>query len=181
MCAYNLRTTCVQDSRTSGRRQGARYHVAVTDQRKHVTIHTDGSCETTSGDGGWAYSLEYGEHRRVASGYEAGTTNNRMELTAAVRALEALTEPCRVTLVTDSQYLKKAFTDRWLETWQRNGWRTAGKAPVKNQDLWLKLLELTARHEVRWSWTRGHAGHDANEEVDRLALQARRSRSSVMS
>lgn len=148
----------------------------MTAQRKHVTVHTDGSCDTGSGDGGWAYLLEYGGHERVAADYEASTTNNRMELTAAVRALEALTEPCDVTIVTDSQYLKKAFTDRWLANWQRNGWRTASKQPVKNRDLWERLLELTAHHRVEWRWTRGHAGHDANERVDGLALRARRER-----
>jgi len=144
-----------------------------------VTAYTDGSCETRSGDGGWAFLLVYNGARKRASGYEAGTTNNRMELTAAVRALETLQQPCRVTLVTDSQYLKKAFTDGWLDTWQRNGWRTAARAPVKNQDLWRTLLELTARHAVEWSWTRGHAGHEENEEVDRLALDARRNRRTV--
>lgn len=137
---------------------------------------TDGSCDTATGHGGWAYLLRYGEHETKASGYEAGTTNNRMELTAAVKALEVLTEPCRVRLVTDSQYLKKAFTDGWLANWQRNGWRTASKAPVKNRDLWEKLLELEKRHEVEWAWTRGHAGHAENETVDRMALAARRTR-----
>jgi ribonuclease HI len=151
----------------------------VTTDQKHVTVHTDGSCETETGHGGWAYLLQYGAHSKSASGYESGTTNNRMELTAAVRALEALNEPCTVTIVTDSQYLKKAFTDRWLDAWQRNGWRTASKQPVKNQDLWRRLLELTAHHEVRWTWTRGHAGHAANETVDRLALAARRARGPV--
>jgi ribonuclease HI len=151
----------------------------VTTERKHVTVHTDGSCETETGHGGWAYLLEYGTHRKSASGYESGTTNNRMELTAAVRALEALHEPCTVTIVTDSQYLKKAFTDRWLEGWQRNGWRTASKQSVKNQDLWRRLLELTDVHDVRWTWTRGHAGHAANETVDRLALAARKARAPV--
>jgi len=147
--------------------------------RKHVLIYTDGSCDTKSGDGGWAYLLEYAGVQRRASGYEAGTTNNRMELTAAVKALEALTEPCDVTLVTDSQYLKKAFTDGWLKSWQRNGWRTASKQPVKNKDLWLELLELTSRHEVRWEWTRGHAGQQQNEAVDTMALKARKSRRGI--
>jgi ribonuclease HI len=148
--------------------------------RKQVAATTDGSCDTRSGDGGWAYRLAYRdrvtgrEHVRTASGYEPGTTNNRMELTAAVRALEALQEPCRVTLVTDSQYVKRAFTDGWLTTWQRNGWRTADKGSVKNQDLWRRLLELSALHEVEWTWTKGHAGHAHNEEVDGLALAARR-------
>ncbi len=144
--------------------------------RKHVTIWTDGSCDTTSGDGGWAYLLRYGNHERSDSAYEGSTTNNRMELTAAVRALEALKEPCAVTLVTDSQYLRKAFTDGWLDTWQRNGWKTSAKQPVKNQDLWLRLLELTEQHQVDWRWTKGHDGHIENEQVDKLALRARRTR-----
>ena len=141
----------------------------MAQRRKHVTVHTDGSCETQTGHGGWAFLLEYGEHRRTSSGYEPATTNNRMELTAAVRALETLTEPCRVTIVTDSQYLKRAFTDGWLDTWQRNGWRTASRQPVKNQDLWRRLLELTAQHDVHWRWTRGHSGHPENERADQLA------------
>lgn len=144
--------------------------------RKHVVIHTDGSCETQTRDGGWGYLLAYDDMRRRASGFEPNTTNNRMELTGAVRALEALSEPCKVTLVTDSQYLKKAFTDGWLAKWQRNGWMTAGRQPVKNKDLWLRLLELTGIHEVDWEWTRGHAGQRENELVDDLALTARRSR-----
>ncbi len=147
---------------------------AMSAAQKHVTAITDGSCETQTGAGGWAYVLHYDGHERVGSGHEARTTNNRMELTAAVRALEALTEPCEVTVVTDSQYLKKAFTDGWLSTWQRNGWRTANRKGVKNRDLWEQLLSLTAVHRVRWSWTRGHSGHAANERVDQLALRARR-------
>jgi ribonuclease HI len=140
----------------------------------HVVAYTDGSCDTGSGRGGWAYLLRFGARERRASGFEPNTTNNRMELTAAVRALEALNRPCRVTVVTDSEYLKKAFTDGWLEKWQRNGWKTASRQPVKNQDLWERLLELTSMHEVEWSWTRGHAGHRENELVDSMALEARR-------
>jgi ribonuclease HI len=142
--------------------------------KKHVTIFTDGSCDTATGRGGWAYLLCYDGVKRDASGYEANTTNNRMELTAAVKALEALREPCRVTLTTDSQYLKKAFTEGWLANWQRNGWQTANRAPVKNQDLWLELLALSQRHDLQWNWTKGHAGHRDNEWVDKLALSARR-------
>lgn len=132
-----------------------------------------------TGEGGWAFLLAHGSAGRKASGYEAGTTNNRMELTAAVRALEALTEPCTIRIVTDSQYLKNAFTNRWLANWQRNGWKTASRQPVKNRDLWERLLELTAEHKVEWSWTRGHAGHRENEIVDTLAQNARRQRRSV--
>lgn len=142
--------------------------------KKHVAIFTDGSCDTASGHGGWAYLLCYNGVRRDDSGYEANTTNNRMELTAAVNALKALQQPCSVTLTTDSQYLKKAFTDGWLKNWQRNGWQTASKSPVKNKDLWLELLELTKHHDLHWDWTKGHAGHDENEWVDKLALKARR-------
>ncbi len=142
--------------------------------RRQVRIYTDGSCDTTSGDGGWGYLLIHQDHRKTASGYRADTTNNRMELTAAVTALKALKEPCDVTLITDSQYLKRAFTDGWLDSWQANGWRTANRAPVKNQDLWETLLELAAHHHIRWRWTRGHAGDADNERVDLLALTARR-------
>ena len=143
---------------------------------KHVHIYTDGSCNTQAGDGGWAYLLVYDAKRKQAAGFEADTTNNRMELTAAVKALAALKEPCRVTLTTDSQYLKRAFTDGWLDNWQRNGWRTAAKKPVKNKDLWLELLELSQRHDLTWAWTRGHVGHAENELVDTLALRARRTK-----
>jgi ribonuclease HI len=145
-------------------------------RRKQISIYTDGSCDTQTGDGGWAYLLTYGDHRKSASGFEADTTNNRMELTAAVRALHALTETCDVTLITDSQYLKKAFTDRWLQTWQENGWKTANRKPVKNRDLWLELLKLSSHHQIDWEWTRGHTGHEENELVDRLALKARKTR-----
>lgn len=139
-----------------------------------MTAYTDGSCDTMSGRGGWAYLLRFNAQRKVESGFEPGTTNNRMELTAAVKALEALREPCSVVLVTDSEYLKRAFTDGWLDKWQRNGWKTSSRESVKNQDLWLRLLELAAVHEISWSWIKGHAGHPDNEEVDGLALAARK-------
>jgi ribonuclease HI len=143
-------------------------------ERKHVYIYTDGSCDTTSGDGGWAYLLVYGKVKKEMADFEANTTNNRMELTAAVKALEVLKEPCEVTLTTDSQYLRKAFTEGWLDKWQRNGWKTASKDSVKNQDLWEELLTLTKKHTLKWEWTQGHAGHTENERVDRLALAARK-------
>ena len=141
---------------------------------KDVEIFTDGSCDTTTGRGGWGYLLRFGDRHKTASGFEPDTTNNRMELTAAVEALSALKEPCRVRLMTDSQYLKNAFTAGWLKNWQRNGWKTAGKQPVKNKDLWERLLALEKKHDLSWSWTKGHAGHKENELVDRLALNARR-------
>ena len=136
-----------------------------------MTVHTDGSCRDRRG--GWAAILEYGKHTLELSGGEADTTNNRMELLAAIRALEALKEPCSVSIVTDSQYLQHAFTKGWLASWQRNGWLTASKEPVKNRELWERLLELTRQHEVRWAWQRGHVGHALNERADRLANAAR--------
>ncbi len=145
------------------------------EESKHVRIFTDGSCDTVSRRGGWGYLLIYGDHKKTASGFQADTTNNRMELTAAVEALSALKGACRVTLVTDSQYLKKAFTEGWLTSWQRNGWKTSSKQPVKNKDLWERLLALSAFHELSWRWTKGHVGQVENELVDKLALQARKS------
>ncbi len=142
--------------------------------KKHVIIFTDGSCNTGTGDGGWAYLIRYNNSEKENSGYEANTTNNRMELSAAVEALKALKEPCEVSLTTDSQYLKKAFTDGWLKNWLKNGWKTANKSPVKNKDLWLELLTLSEKHDLNWQWTKGHAGHYENERVDQLALAARK-------
>src|SRR5690554_4488103 len=132
-----------------------------------------------TGEGGWAFLLEGDGSRRRVSGFEAGTTNNRMELTAAVRALEALDGASTVRIITDSQYLKNAFTNGWLANWQRNGWKTASRQPVKNRDLWERLLELTNLHQVSWGWTRGHSGQAENELVDTLALQARKTRRGV--
>ena len=146
---------------------------------KTVFIFTDGSCNTQTGDGGWAYLLRYESKDKEVSGYASGTTNNRMELSAAVEALKALKEPCSVRLTTDSQYLKKAFTDGWLANWQRNGWRTANKKPVKNKDLWLELLTLSQTHRLEWAWTKGHANHPENERVDQLALRARKTKRGV--
>ncbi len=146
--------------------------------QKYVQIYTDGSCNTKSKEGGWGYLLSFetseGKVQKLCSAYESDTTNNRMELTAAVRALEALKEPCQVTLVTDSHYLKHAFTQEWLERWQQNGWRTATKQPVKNQDLWQILLQLSHKHVITWKWVQGHTGHPENELVDDLALDARK-------
>ena len=139
------------------------------EERPHVTAYTDGSCDTASGRGGWAYLLASGGRTRRASGFEPDTTNNRMELTAAVRALEALNRPCRVTVVTDSEYLKKAFTDGWLAKWQRNGWVTSARQPVKNRDLWERLHAATGRHRIDWRWVKGHSGDPDNERVDVLA------------
>ncbi|MDD3763963.1 MAG: ribonuclease HI [Nevskiales bacterium] len=135
---------------------------------KQVVIHTDGACKGNPGPGGWGVLLEYAGRVRRLKGGEAETTNNRMELMAAIRALEALTEPCAVTLYTDSSYVMQGLTE-WLPGWKRRGWRTAANKPVKNQDLWQRLDAAAARHQVEWQWVKGHSGHDGNEEADRLA------------
>lgn len=135
-----------------------------------VEIYTDGGCRPNPGLGGWAAVLLYKNTRRELSGAEVNTTNNRMELTAAVRALEALKRPCHVILHTDSEYLKKGITE-WMPTWKRKGWR-GSDGPVKNADLWRQLDDLTAKHTVEWRWVRGHAGNELNERCDELACQA---------
>ena len=144
------------------------------DRLPAVTIFCDGGCSPNPGPGGWAAILRCGRKQREISGGEAPTTNNRMELTAVTRALQALNEPCRVTVVTDSEYLANAFRQKWIEKWKRNGWKTAAKEPVKNKDLWLVLDALAARHQIAWTWIRGHAGHPENERCDELVAKARR-------
>jgi ribonuclease HI len=140
-----------------------------------VEIYTDGGAKPNpDGPGGWAALLLFGNHKKELSGGEPSTTNNRMELTAAIMALEALTEPCAVKLHTDSQYVKNGIT-QWMKNWRKNGWRTANKKPVKNQDLWQRLDAATQRHEIKWAWVKGHAGHEHNERVDQLATIARES------
>lgn len=136
-----------------------------------VEIHTDGSCLGNPGPGGWAAVLIYGAHERELTGAERLTTNNRMELTAALEALKTLKRPCRVTLFSDSRYLKDGIT-QWLPGWKARGWRTADRSPVKNEDLWRALDEARARHDVDWRWVRGHAGDPMNERVDALARAA---------
>ena len=136
-----------------------------------VAIYTDGACSGNPGPGGWGAVLLYGEHRREISGASADTTNNRMELTAAIRALEALKRPTDVALYTDSTYVKDGIT-RWLPGWKARGWRTASKSPVKNRDLWETLEALVQRHDVSWHWVRGHAGNAENERADTLAREA---------
>ncbi|HQE84480.1 MAG TPA: ribonuclease HI [Candidatus Hydrogenedentes bacterium] len=136
-----------------------------------VTVYTDGGCEPNPGRGGWGVVLVYKGKVKELSGHEDVTTNNRMELTAAVKALEALRRPCHVALHTDSQYLQKGITD-WMRRWKRNGWRTRGGA-VKNQDLWQRIDDLTNIHDVKWHWVRGHAGDPFNERCDALVREAR--------
>ena len=133
-----------------------------------VEIFTDGACRGNPGPGGWATILRYREVEKELSGYDPQTTNNRMELMAAISALEALKKPCAVDLYTDSQYLRQGITG-WIHGWKKNGWRTADKKPVKNAELWQRLDAALKPHQVRWHWVRGHAGHDANERADQLA------------
>ena len=145
---------------------------------KHVTIYTDGACSGNPGPGGWGATLVYGTEpdtvTRDLKGAEPETTNNRMELTAAARALEALREPCVVRLHSDSAYLINAFNDRWIDGWVRRGWRKADKKPVLNRDLWERLIEQNDRHDVTWVKVKGHAGVPLNEHVDGLAVGAMR-------
>lgn len=136
-----------------------------------VEIYTDGACRGNPGPGGWAAILRYKDTEKELRGRENHTTNNRMELMAAIYALEALTRPCSVRLVTDSQYVKKGVTE-WLPSWKARNWRTASKSPVKNADLWMRLEAAAAPHDIEWDWVRGHSGHDGNERVDFLARQA---------
>lgn len=137
---------------------------------KRVTVYTDGACSGNPGPGGWGAILVYGDKSKELCGGEQLTTNNRMELTAACAALEALTRPCAVDLFTDSQYVKGGITG-WIFGWKRNGWKTADKKPVKNADLWQRLEAARERHSVDWHWVKGHAGHDMNERADELARQ----------
>jgi len=137
---------------------------------RRVAVYTDGACSGNPGPGGWGAILVYGDKRKELCGGEQLTTNNRMELTAACMALEALTRPCAVDLYTDSQYVKGGITG-WIFGWKKNGWKTADKKPVKNADLWQRLEEARARHSVEWHWVKGHAGHDMNERADELARQ----------
>jgi len=135
---------------------------------KNVEIFTDGACRGNPGPGGWGVLLRYGEHERELYGGEADTTNNRMELQAAIEGLRALSEPCRVTLTTDSVYVKNGITS-WLPGWKAKGWKTASRKPVKNVDLWQALDEQNQRHQVSWEWVKGHSGHPENERADQLA------------
>ncbi|MBJ6981088.1 ribonuclease HI [Luteimonas sp. MC1572] len=135
---------------------------------KSIEVHTDGACLGNPGPGGWAALLRYGARERVVAGGEALTTNNRMELMAAIVALETLTEACNVTLHTDSQYVRQGITE-WMKNWVRRGWKTSGGDPVKNRDLWERLHAATHRHSIDWRWVKGHSGDPDNERVDVLA------------
>jgi ribonuclease HI len=138
---------------------------------KKVELFTDGACKGNPGPGGWGALLRLGKHEKELTGGELDTTNNRMEMMAAIRGLNALIEPCQVEVFTDSKYLVDGIT-KWVEGWKKRGWVNASKKPVRNADLWHELIELTGRHEVNWNWVKGHAGHAENERVDRLASDA---------
>ncbi|MHB8427655.1 MAG: ribonuclease HI [Acidiferrobacterales bacterium] len=136
-----------------------------------VVIHTDGACRGNPGPGGWGAVLGYGDHEKELWGAERDTTNNRMELMAAIQALEALKRSCEVTLTTDSEYVRKGITE-WLAGWKRRGWKTSDKKPVKNQDLWERLEAASHMHRIHWKWIKGHSGHPENERADQLANRA---------
>ena len=140
----------------------------MTNEVVDIQIFTDGACRGNPGPGGWGVILRSGSHEKELFGGEQSTTNNRMELRAAIGGLAALKRPSRVTVTTDSQYVRQGIT-QWIEGWKRNQWRTSAKKPVKNQDLWQLLDELTSRHEVTWEWVKGHSGHPDNELADALA------------
>ena len=140
---------------------------------KHVTLYTDGACDPNPGTGGWAAILIFGKTKKEITGGEHNSTNNRMEMMAVIEALKQLKEPCKVTLITDSEYVKNAFTQGWLEGWIKRGWKTASKKPVKNQDLWEAMLAETKRHTIEWKWVKGHATDELNNRCDELAVMAR--------
>lgn len=133
-----------------------------------VELFTDGACKGNPGPGGWGALLRYGRKEKELYGGEANTTNNRMELMAAIKGLNALTRPCQVILTTDSKYVKQGV-NQWLAGWKKNGWKTASKQPVKNKDLWVLLDEACQKHQIEWQWVKGHAGHEGNERADQLA------------
>jgi len=143
----------------------------MTSQDDEIHIYTDGACSGNPGPGGWGALMRWRGHERELSGFEADTTNNRMELSAAIRALEAVKRPARVVVHTDSTYVKDGIT-RWIHGWKKNGWKTAAKKPVKNEDLWRQLDSALAPHDVEWRWVKGHAGDPDNERADKLAREA---------
>lgn len=140
----------------------------MADKMKYVEIFTDGACRGNPGPGGWGALVRYGDTEKTMYGGEAETTNNRMELTAAIEALVALREPCHVDLTSDSEYVRKGITE-WLPNWKKRGWKTAARKPVKNMDLWQKLDAAATRHQINWHWVKGHSGHRENEIADSLA------------
>lgn len=138
---------------------------------KKITIYTDGACSGNPGPGGWGALLQYGDHEKEISGGAIETTNNRMEITAAIEALKQLKEPCEIAVYTDSEYVRKGVTE-WMKKWKNNHWRTSNKKPVKNADLWQDLDAALGKHQISWHWVRGHSGHPGNERADGLAVAA---------
>lgn len=138
---------------------------------KKIVIYTDGACSGNPGDGGWGAVLDYNGKKKEISGYEPDVTNNQMELMAAIRALEMLKEPCDVDLFTDSKYVQHGITV-WVKNWVKNNWKTSNKGPVKNVELWQRLLDITAKHTIKWHWVKGHSGDENNDIADRLATEA---------
>lgn len=136
-----------------------------------VIVFTDGGCRGNPGPGGWGALLRFGDHEKEIYGYEAETTNNRMELMAAICSLEVLSRECSIVLTTDSQYVRQGITE-WMEGWKKRGWKTAAKKPVKNKDLWQRLDEAVKQHDIDWQWVKGHSGHEGNERADDLANRA---------
>ena len=143
----------------------------MSDNIKYIEIYTDGACKGNPGIGGWGAILIYKDHVKEISGFESDTTNNIMELTAVIKALESLKEQCHVVLTTDSNYVKDGITD-WINNWKLNGWKTANKQPVKNKELWIMLDSLSKKHIIDWKWVKGHSGHLENERADQLANEA---------
>jgi ribonuclease HI len=138
---------------------------------KQIEIFTDGACKGNPGPGGWGALIRYGDHEKEIAGGDPDTTNNRMELMAAIQALNVLIEPCAVALYTDSKYVCEGIT-KWVAGWQRNGWKNASKQPVRNADLWHDLIAASARHDIQWQWVKGHSGHKGNDRADKLASDA---------
>jgi ribonuclease HI len=145
----------------------------MIEEMKRVQLITDGACLGNPGPGGWASILRHNDQTREMFGSSPQTTNNRMELTAAIEGLRALKQPCDVEVITDSEYVKNGIT-QWIHGWKRNGWKTSAKKPVVNQDLWMELDELASKHKIEWTWTKGHADHEDNNRCDELATQAAR-------
>jgi len=143
----------------------------VSVNNKTVEVFTDGACKGNPGPGGWGALLRYGDKQKELYGYQAETTNNQMELLAAIQGLEALNRPCKVVLTTDSQYVRQGIT-KWIHNWKKNNWMTAQKKPVKNRELWQRLDAVASKHDLQWNWVKGHSGHAENERVDELANRA---------
>lgn len=143
----------------------------MNDLEKILNIYTDGACKGNPGIGGWGAILKYGNTEKEIKGFSKETTNNIMELTAVIKALESLSRSCNIIITTDSNYVKNGITD-WINNWKKNGWKTAKKQPVKNKDLWVSLDKLVAKHSITWKWIKGHSGHPENERADQLANEA---------